>query len=470
MRALLAFAALPAVVAFAVPVLLARPWQHEQPFWLPALLPLAAGVGLLLWCVREFYVAGRGTLAPWRPPVRIVTSGPYRLSRNPMYIAVALILAGWALGFRSTALLAYAVVVTIACLVRVVTAEEPALVRAHRDEWRRYAARTPRWLFPHRKALLLTSIAVLVALPIGALIYEAVAEARDARAVPPPGMLVDVGGFRLHLLCIGEGEPLVLFEGSGWDSALGAPEARDRIARRTTVCSYDWRGRGWSDAGAGGSSIGVLARDLAVLQDRAKLRGPSVVVASSIGGLTAEMFARQFPERVAGLVLLDVASSRDLPALVAQSARLQAVACGGGLLARVGAIRLVDPFHLLDGTDEGQRAAGLSYRAAAWEQSCAMARGLADSRHEFDAAPPLPASMRLTVLSASTPGTPLPPIVRRFVDSGAFEAERLESHKALAQMSTRGAWRMVPGSTHLIGRSQPDAVVEAVFDMLDDIR
>ena len=470
MRALLAFVVLPGIVAVAAPLLLARPWAREEPFWLPAVLPLAAGLALLLWCVREFYVSGRGTLAPWQPPVRLVTSGPYRLSRNPMYLAVLLMLAGWAIGFRSGALLGYAAIVTVAFVVRVIAGEEPALARTHREEWRRYVARTPRWLFPHRRALLFTGAALLVALPVGGLIYEALAEAGDARDFPPPGMLVDVGGFRLHLLCIGEGEPLVVFEGSEWGSALDAAETRDRIARRTTVCSYDRRGRGWSDPGIGAVTIGALARDLAVLQDRAKLRGPSVVVASSLGGLTAEMFARQFPERVAGLVLLDAGSSGSLPLLAAQSGRLQNAACAGSVLARVGVIRLADPFELIDGTDAGRRAAGMNYNAAAWQQSCALAQGLGDSEREFAAAPPLPADMRLTVLSAASIDNPLPPMARRVLDVEPLQAGRLTSHQALSKASSRGAWRTVEESSHLIADSQPEAVIDAVFDMLDDIR
>ncbi len=470
MRALLAFVALPGVVAFAVPLVLAWPWDGERPFWLLAIGPLVIGAALLLWCAREFYVAGKGTLAPWRPPVRVVTSGPYRLSRNPMYVAVALVLLGWAMGFRSGSLLVYAMAVAAAFHLRVVLGEEPWLARAHREEWRRYAARTPRWIFPNRKSLVVASVALVVAVPIAGLIYEALVEASVAREFPPPGMLVDVGGHRLHLICIGEGEPLVLFEGSAWGTALSASEARAEIARRTTVCSYDRRGSGWSDPGAGESTVGALARELAVLQDRAKLGGPSVIVASSIGGLTAELFTRTFPERVVGLVLLDAASSLTLPLLVERAGRFETAACAARALARVGLVRLFDPFAIVDGTEGGRRAAGMHYSAASWDQSCAMARGLGASQQEFSAAPPLPADMRLTVLTASTSRELLPPVAQRFVDADEVMTKKLQSHQALAKSSTRGNWRTVEDSTHLIGNSQPDAVVEAVFDMLDDIR
>jgi hypothetical protein len=88
---------------------------------------LAAGGFLLLWCVRDFYVEGKGTLAPWSPPQHLVVSGLYRLSRNPMYVAVLLILSGWATGFRSRALTIYAVCVAIAFHVRLSSARNPGL-------------------------------------------------------------------------------------------------------------------------------------------------------------------------------------------------------------------------------------------------------------------------------------------------------------------------------------------------------
>jgi protein-S-isoprenylcysteine O-methyltransferase Ste14 len=141
-RAVLAFLAMPAMVAFVVPWLLApRPRQ----FHVAAIPLLVAGVVLLLWCVRDFYVAGRGTLAPWSPPKHLVTVGLYKFSRNPMYIAVLLILCGWALAYYSGWLWIYAVVIAIAFHLRVVFYEEPWLARTHGREWDEYRGRVRRW-------------------------------------------------------------------------------------------------------------------------------------------------------------------------------------------------------------------------------------------------------------------------------------------------------------------------------------
>ena len=146
-RAVVAFLVLPGTVAFVVPLVLLRPGRAAS-FDLLGLVPFCVGTALLLWCVRDFYAAGKGTLAPWAPPQRLVTIGWYRFSRNPMYIAVALILWGWALGFRSRALAIYALVVMVAFHVRVVVNEEPWLARTHGDEWARYKAQVPRWIGP----------------------------------------------------------------------------------------------------------------------------------------------------------------------------------------------------------------------------------------------------------------------------------------------------------------------------------
>ena len=151
-RAVLAFLILPGTVAFLVPWLLLGGGQDSQFVDAFGLIPFALGIVLLLWCVREFYAAGKGTLAPWSPPQHLVVTGLYRFSRNPMYVAVALVLCGWALGFRSRAIAVYALVVIVSFHLRVVLGEEPWLARTHGEGWLRYKAQVPRW-FGYRRTL-----------------------------------------------------------------------------------------------------------------------------------------------------------------------------------------------------------------------------------------------------------------------------------------------------------------------------
>jgi protein-S-isoprenylcysteine O-methyltransferase Ste14 len=146
LRAVLAFLLLPGVVAFLVPLLLLAPAQPRSFDIVRGLVPLALGTTGLLWCVREFYVAGRGTLAPWAPPQALVVTGLYRFSRNPMYIAVLLLLSGWALAFTSSPLAVYAVAMLIVFHIRVVLFEEPWLAERHGSDWLTYKNQVPRWL------------------------------------------------------------------------------------------------------------------------------------------------------------------------------------------------------------------------------------------------------------------------------------------------------------------------------------
>jgi len=135
------------MVAIAVPGFLAvRELQRGATPHLAGLLPLGVGLYLLLWCVRDFYVAGKGTLAPWSPPRHLVTTGLYRFSRNPMYVAVTLMLIGWSISTPSGPLAIYAVFVVVAFALRVRFGEEPWLARAHGAAWEEYKARVPRWL------------------------------------------------------------------------------------------------------------------------------------------------------------------------------------------------------------------------------------------------------------------------------------------------------------------------------------
>src|SRR5688500_10062880 len=119
-RAVVAFLALPGVVALLIPALIGmRELKAGGGVNAGGIAPLLAGFVLLLWCVYDFYVAGKGTLAPWSPPKHLVTTGLYRYTRNPMYIAVTLMLAGWSACFWSVTLATYASFVLLGFHLRV---------------------------------------------------------------------------------------------------------------------------------------------------------------------------------------------------------------------------------------------------------------------------------------------------------------------------------------------------------------
>jgi protein-S-isoprenylcysteine O-methyltransferase Ste14 len=84
--------------------------------------------------VRDFFVAGRGTLAPWDPPRHLVVVGLYRFVRNPMYVSVLTVVVGWWLATGSRLLAGYAVVLAIGFHLRVLYHEEPWLRRQFGEE------------------------------------------------------------------------------------------------------------------------------------------------------------------------------------------------------------------------------------------------------------------------------------------------------------------------------------------------
>ena len=130
----------------------------------------------------------------------------------------------------------------------------------------------------------------------------------SAQTPAPPGRLVDVGGYRVHLYCTGQGSPPVLVVGAGFsfDWSLVQPE----IAELTTICTYDVSGTAWSDAGP---RLTCRARvdEIRKLVRAAHLAEPPILVGLSIGGCVARLYAAEYPRGVLGMVLVDHAFRPD---------------------------------------------------------------------------------------------------------------------------------------------------------------
>ena len=137
----------PGTVALYVPwwILTSGGATPEPAAW-PAIMVVALGVSLYLWCLWLFAAVGRGTPGPWDAPRRFVAVGPYRWVRNPIYLAVLLIVIGQAWLFVASSLLLYAGVLAVAFHLVVIAYEEPTLEETFGETYTAYRQTVMRWI------------------------------------------------------------------------------------------------------------------------------------------------------------------------------------------------------------------------------------------------------------------------------------------------------------------------------------
>jgi pimeloyl-ACP methyl ester carboxylesterase len=135
--------------------------------------------------------------------------------------------------------------------------------------------------------------------------YQTVGEARDRRTNRPLGRLVDVGGYRLHIMSAGEGTPAVVVIPALGSSSSEWLDVQQAISQETEVCLYDRAGLGWSDSPPRRRTAVAMAGELHALLRGAGTMPPYVLVGHSMGGLVARVFIQLYPEEVAGLALID---------------------------------------------------------------------------------------------------------------------------------------------------------------------
>ncbi|MBI4006747.1 MAG: alpha/beta hydrolase [Gammaproteobacteria bacterium] len=122
---------------------------------------------------------------------------------------------------------------------------------------------------------------------------------------PIPGQLVDIGTHRLHIYCLGSGSPAVIMDvGLGGISLEWLPVQRV-LAEHVQACIYDRAGYGWSDPGPSPRTSSKIADELFALLNKARIRGPYILVGHSFGGYNMQLFASRYPYATAGLVLVD---------------------------------------------------------------------------------------------------------------------------------------------------------------------
>ena len=173
----------------------------------------------------------------------------------------------------------------------------------------RNALRALRWVTA-------TELALLIALASIGAIYEYRSRTRDHRDFPPPGKLVDLGGYRLHIQCAGPGSkpdtPTIVLDSGLVGSVLDWRRVLPELARFTRVCAYDRGGYGWSDPSPRPRTPDGITTDLHALLEKSGEQPPYVLVGHSLGGLNMWAYANRYSDEVAGLVLVDSAYPQQL--------------------------------------------------------------------------------------------------------------------------------------------------------------
>jgi pimeloyl-ACP methyl ester carboxylesterase len=298
------------------------------------------------------------------------------------------------------------------------------------------------------------------------------------RRNPPPGKLVDAGGFRLHYICEGKGQPVVVIDSGQGDFSLSWHGLLPEIAKFSTVLAYDRAGLGWSDQSPAPRTAENMVDELRSLLDKSGVTGPYVLVGASLGGVNCRLFAHKYPQDVAGLVLVDSShedqfSPKPIQDTLKRMQGMVPVMYGlFKLLVRSGVMAL-NPNLIPDSTGTIAKMAPenqKTYRAVIASDArnistqAAEIRDLSLSYDQVRAVRIINlGDLPLVVLQH---GKPTPMMASDEVSS-MLEDTFSELQKQMAASSTRGRLVIAEESTHTIQLDQPKLVIGAIREVVE---
>lgn len=175
-----------------------------------------------------------------------------------------------------------------------------------------------------KRGVLLIAAGVVVAL-MGGTAFNAFENWNLNRLHPVPGKIYRVGGYAMHIYCIGQGSPTVVLESGLGNDWLIWQKVQPAIATTNRVCSYDRAGLGWSAPRPGSRGAPAIAEQLRELLEQAGIHDKLILVGHSAGGLYVRAFAGLFPKNVAGVVFVDGSSPEAFHALPSRALRQQLI-------------------------------------------------------------------------------------------------------------------------------------------------
>jgi pimeloyl-ACP methyl ester carboxylesterase len=316
---------------------------------------------------------------------------------------------------------------------------------------------------------LLGLVIVLLALAVAGAIYQAIATGLAERAYPPPGEMVDVGGYSLHINCVGQGSPTVLLDGGSGEWSAHWVRVQREVSGTTRVCAYDRAGMGWSQMGPDPRDAKQITSELHTLLGKAGIEGPYVLVGHSFGGMYMQTYTAQYPDEVAGMALVDSSTeldqfsqrseARDIHEPQKQSLAVvpQLAQLGVSLLARLGIVRLLSNLDPAPPELPQQQRAQIDALAPSTRQ-------VSTTAGEF-----LAPTQSLRLGSQGSLGNkPL-----AVVTAGQSEPSWLKRQDKLATLSSNSIHRVVKGATHeslLYDRSDSQATSATIVEVMAAVR
>jgi pimeloyl-ACP methyl ester carboxylesterase len=263
--------------------------------------------------------------------------------------------------------------------------------------------------------------------------------------------MVDMGTHSLHIRCTGSGEPTVVIDTGLGDTSDRWQAMQAQIAQHARVCIYDRAGYGASEPGPMPRNSERVAEELKQLLQAANVRGPYVLVGHSLGGINAQVFAHLYPDRVAGLVLLD---PPPLPFIAGEAFP------DLHRLAQQQTIEFQQAAQAVQQAKDPVEQAKASFLETLASENAALFTPGAAPIPEIESFGDVP----LAVVGS---GRPNPGFGE---EAAAFQQFWIEQNRALATRSTRGTFLLAAESSHHLYVDAPDVVLDAVQRVLEKVK
>jgi pimeloyl-ACP methyl ester carboxylesterase len=307
---------------------------------------------------------------------------------------------------------------------------------------------------------LLGLIVALLALAVVGAIYQAIASARAERAYPPSGEMVDVGGYSLHIHCVGQGSPTVVLDAGLGDMSASWVWVQQEVSDTTRVCAYDRAGMGWSESGPEPRDAKQISSELHTLLTKSGIgQGPYVLVGHSFGGLYTQTYAARYPDEVASVALIESSQPDQFShrPQARDSYEPQKFAVSS-LLARLGAFRLLYKLSPAPPELPQQQRAQIDALSPSTRQVSTIALELRAT----------PQSTTQTRSLRSLGDKPL-----AVVSAGTQSSGWLKLQDDLSTLSSNSEHRVVEGATHtsvVYDRSHAQATSAAIVEVVTAVR